>query len=145
MWLSRSSLRGYVGAVAPRFLAAFHRFCVVAAQTLVCPGPACLDISQLTTWSLVLEPGFRVHSPTLRRLPMGCHGWGVRVCLHVLKCRPYYFLEILDYISSESLVPSSVTFDSFSSSAPSIFMPRFIRKRGWECWSVSSSTSLHGS
>ena len=70
---------------------------------------------------------------------------GVRVCLHVLKCRLYYFLEILDYISSESLVPSSVTFDSFSSSAPSIFMPGLIRKRGWECWSVSSSTSLHGS
>ena len=37
------------------------------------------------------------------------HGWsrlGVRVCLHVLKCCLYYFLEIFDYISSESLVPS---------------------------------------
>ena len=31
MWRSRSSLRGYyLGAVAPRFLAALHRFCVVA-------------------------------------------------------------------------------------------------------------------
>ena len=40
--------------------------------------------------------------------PPPSHGlsWlGVRVCLHVLKCL-YYFLEILDYISSESLVPS---------------------------------------
>ena len=77
MWLSRSSLRGYyLGAVAPRFLAAFHRFCVVAAQALVCPGPARLDILPLTTWSLVLWPGFLVRSPTFRRLPMGCHGWG---------------------------------------------------------------------
>ena len=32
--------------------------------------------SLLTTWSLVLGPGFRVRSPALRRLPMGCHGWG---------------------------------------------------------------------
>ena len=70
---------------------------------------------------------------------------GVCVCLHILKCCLYYFLEILDFISSESLVPSSVTFDSFSSSAPSIFMPGLIRKRGWECWSVSSSTTLRGS
>ena len=68
--------RGCLGAVAPRFLAAFHQFCVVVAQALVCPGPARLDISLLTTWSLVLWPGFRVRSPTLRRLPMGCHGWG---------------------------------------------------------------------
>ena len=32
--------------------------------------------SLLTTWSLVLGPGFRVRSPALRFLPMGCHGWG---------------------------------------------------------------------
>ena len=80
--------------------------------------------------------------------PPPSHGMArlaVRVCLHILKCCLYYFLEILDFISSESLVPSSVTFDSFSSSAPSIFMPGLIRKRGWECWSVSSFTSLRGS
>ena len=80
--------------------------------------------------------------------PPPSHGMsrlGVRVCLHMLKCCMYYFLEILDFISSESLVPSWVTFDSFSSSAPSIFMLGLIRKRGWECWSVSSSTSLRGS
>ena len=87
-------------------------------------------------------------------LPRSCayhppsHGMarlGVRVCFHILKCCLYYFLEILDFISSESLVPSSVTFDSFSSSAPSIFMPGLIRMRVWEYWSVSSSTSLRGS
>ena len=77
MWLLHSFLRGYyLGAVAPRFLAAFPRFCVVAKQALVWPGPARLEISLLTTWSLVLGPGFLVRSPTIRRLPMGCHGWG---------------------------------------------------------------------
>ena len=76
MWLSCSSLRGcYFGAVAPRFLAAFHQFCVVAVQALVLPGPALLDISLVTTWRLVLGPCFLVRSPTIRRLPMGCHGW----------------------------------------------------------------------
>ena len=34
-----------------------------------------------------------------------------------------YFLEILDYIYEDSLIPSWVTFDSFSYSAPSIDMP----------------------
>ena len=41
--------------------------------------------------------------------PPPSHGMSqlvVRVCLHILKCCLYYFLEILDYISSESLVPS---------------------------------------
>ena len=54
MWLSLSSLRGYLGAVAPRSLAAFHRFSVVAAQALVCPEPARLDIHSLRpgVWSL---------------------------------------------------------------------------------------------
>ena len=54
MWLSRSSLRGYLGAVAPRFLAAFHRFSVVAARALVCTGPARFDIHYLRpgVWSL---------------------------------------------------------------------------------------------
>ena len=45
---------------------------------------------------------FSYHSPP-------SHGMSrlvVRVCLHILKCCLYYFLEILDYISSESLVPS---------------------------------------
>ena len=51
-------------------------FCGVAAQALIRPGPARPDISLLTTGSLVYGPGFLVHSPTLRRLPMGCHGWG---------------------------------------------------------------------
>ena len=32
--------------------------------------------SLLTTRSLVLGPGSSVRSPTLRRLPLGCQGWG---------------------------------------------------------------------
>ena len=91
-------------------------------------------------WAM-LPRSFSYHPPPSH----GMSRLGVRVCLHILKCFLYYFLEILDYISSESLVPSWVTFDFFSSSAPSIFMPGLIRKRRWECWSVSSSTSLHGS
>ena len=65
----------YLGAVAPRFLAAFHRSCVVAVQALVLPGPVCLDISLLTNWRLAFGPCFLVGSPTIRRHPMGCHGW----------------------------------------------------------------------
>ena len=41
--------------------------------------------------------------------PLPSHGMsrlGVRVCPHILKCCLYYFLEILYFISSESLVPS---------------------------------------
>ena len=77
VWLSRSALHGsYLGAFAHRCLASFHRFGVVAAQALVCSGPARLDISLLTSWSLVLGPGFLVSSPTLRHIPMGCRGWG---------------------------------------------------------------------
>ena len=73
----------------------------ITASDLV-PGP----------WALLPRP-----SPAIRLPPMGWLGWGVRVCLHFLKCCLYYFLEILDLIFSESLVPSAVTFDSFSSSS----------------------------
>ena len=65
----------YLGAVAPRFLATFHRSCVVAVQALVLPGPVRLVISLLTNWRLALGPCFLVGSPTIRRLPMECHGW----------------------------------------------------------------------
>ena len=51
--------------------------------------------------------------------PPSSHGLSrleVRVCLHNLKCCLYYFLEILDYISSESLVLGNVGFFLFFSS-----------------------------
>ena len=76
MWHLHTSLRCcYFGAVALRFLASFHRSCVVAVQALVLPGPARLDISLLTDWTLAIGPCFLVHSLTIRRLPMGGHGW----------------------------------------------------------------------
>ena len=51
--------------------------------------------------------------------PPSSHGLSrleVRVCLHNLKCCLYYFLEILDYISLESLVLGNVGFFLFFSS-----------------------------
>ena len=82
----------------------FHQFCVVAVQALGCPGPVRLDIHYLRpgVWSLGQASAFVP-------LPSASFPWNVtvggRVCLHVLKSL-YYFLEILDDISSESLVPS---------------------------------------
>ena len=52
-------------------------------------------------WAM-LPRSFSYHPPP----SLGLSRLGVRVCLHILKCCLYYFLEILDYISSESLVPS---------------------------------------
>ena len=76
MWHLHTSLRRcYLGAVAPRFLAAFHRASVVAVQTLVLPGPGRLDITLRTDWKLALGPCFLIRSHTIRRHPMGCHDW----------------------------------------------------------------------
>ena len=74
MWLSRSSLRGYWGAAAPRFLADFHWFCVVAVQALVCPGPVRLDIHFLRpgVWSLGQASAFVL-------LPSASFPWDVTV------------------------------------------------------------------
>ena len=81
------------------------------------PGPACLDISLLPTWCLVLGPGFLVCRLPSVSLPwVGSVGGFVYVSTF-FKCCLSYFLEILDLISSESLVSSAVTFDSFSSSS----------------------------
>ena len=101
----------------------------------------------ITAYGLVAGPwALLPRSSSSHPLPsQGVALLGVRVCLHILKCCLYYVPEILHFISWESLVLSLVTFDSFSSSAPSIFMPGLIRKRGWEYWSGSSSTSLRGS
>ena len=52
-------------------------------------------------WAM-LPRSFSFHPPSSH----GMSWLGVRVCPHNLKCCLYYFLEILDYISSESLVPS---------------------------------------
>ena len=144
MWRSRSSLRGYcLGAVVPWFLATFHRFCVVAERALGWPGPARLDISLLPTWRLVLGPCFLV-----RRLPsvafIGWPSWGFVyvstfwnvVCIISWK---YWipFLQNLSFLLRLRLILSLPQL--LASSCPGIW------KRGWVCWSVFSSTILHGS
>ena len=103
VWLSRPYLRDYLGAAAPRLLASFHRFCVVAVQALVCPRPVRLDIHFLRpgVWSWASLPRLFFYPPS-----HGMSRLGVCVCLHALKCCLYYFLDISDNISSESLVPS---------------------------------------
>ena len=119
VWRWRSSLRGFcVGTVVPWSLAPFYRCCGWRCRTWV--GPVLLAWTyhcfRLGAWSLGLA------SSSVACHPSPSHGLarlGVRVCLHFLKCCLYYFLEILDLISSESLVPSAVTFDSFSSSSSS--------------------------
>ena len=105
MWLSRSSLRGYLGAAAPRFLAAFHRLCVVAVQALGCPGPVRLDIHYLRpgVWSLGPASAFVL-------LPSASFPWEVTVGGSCMSPR-FEMLSVLfpgniDDISSESLVPS---------------------------------------
>ena len=58
---------------------------------------------QLGDWSLGLASLFVACHPSPSH---GLARLGVHVCLHILKCCLYYFLEIFDSISSESLVPS---------------------------------------
>ena len=53
------------------------------------------------SWAM-LPRSFSYHPPSSH----GMSRLEVRVCLHNLKCCLYYFLEILGYISLESLVPS---------------------------------------
>ena len=74
MALVHSSLLGYLGAAAPRFLAAFHQFCVVAVQALGCPGPIRLDIHYLRpgVWSLGQASAFVL-------LPSASFLWDVTV------------------------------------------------------------------
>ena len=68
---------------------------------------ACLP-RHITAYDLETGP-WVMFPPSFSYHPPPSHGMSrlvVRVCLHILKCCLYYFLEILDYISSESLVPS---------------------------------------
>ena len=105
MGVSCSSLRGYLGAATPRFLAAFHRFCVVAVQALVCPWPVRLDIHYFRpgVWSLGQASAFVL-------LPSASFPWDVMVrglCMSPrFEMLSVFFLDVLDDISSESLVLS---------------------------------------
>ena len=101
-FLSRLLLRGSCPSV-PRNLA-----------PVLCGGGAVPGLSRacsprhITTYDMESGPWARLPcSFSYPPLPSyGLSRLGVRVCLHILKCCLYYFLEILDSISSESLVPS---------------------------------------
>ena len=83
----------------------------------------------------VLVPGPWARLPCLslsvRLLPLGrFDGWFFGFRLH--------FLGISSFRVRLRLIPSLPR-------APCIFLPGLCRKRGWECWSGSSSTSLRAS
>ena len=126
----RSLLRGSCfGTVVPWGLASFYRVCGGGAG-LVLPGPARLDGSLLRSWCLVLGPGCLVC-----RLPSVSFPWvGSRLVFWVPSPLP----RNLSFRVRLRLIPSLPR-------APCIFLPGLCRKRGWECWSGSSSTSLRAS
>ena len=145
VWRLRSSLRGFCfGTVVPGFLAPFYPCCGWRCGTWVVPVLLAWTSHcfRLGAWSLGLaSSSVACHSS----LSQGLARLGVPVCLHFLKCCLYFsrkfwisFLRNLSFLLRYRLIPSLPR-------ALSIFMPGFIRKRGWVCWSGSSSTSLHGS
>ena len=85
VWLSLPSLR----AAAPRFLAAFHRFCVVAVQALGCLGPVRFDIHYLRpgVWSLGQASAFVL-------LPSASSPWVVAVGVSCMSPR-FEMLSVL--------------------------------------------------
>ena len=142
----RSLLRGSCfGTVVPWGLASFYRVCGGDAGPGL-PGPARLGGSLLQSWCLVLGPGCLVC-----RLPSVSFPWvgstgGFGFGLH-------FFGNGLPVLSRNSCrtFPGNLSFRlrlrliPFLPRAPCIFMPGLCRKRGWECWSESSSTSLRAS
>ena len=143
----RSLLRGSCfGTVVPWGLASFYRICGGGAGPGL-PGPARLGSSLLQSWCLGLGPGCLVCRLPSVSLPWvgstGGFGFGLHFFgngLPVLSRNSgRSFLGNLSLRLRLRLIPSLPR-------APCIFMPGLCRKRGWECWSGSSSTSLqHGS
>ena len=126
----RSLLRGSCfGTVVPWGLASFYRVCGGGAG-LGLPGPARLGGSLLQSWCLGLGPGCLVC-----RLPSVSFPWvGSTSGFWVRSPLP----GNLSLRIRLRLIPSLPR-------APCIFLPGLCRKRGWECWSGSSSTSLRAS
>ena len=110
------------------------------------PGPARLDSSLLQSWCLGLGPGCLVCRLPSVSLPwVGSDWWfWVSVSASLEMASLFFrnsgrsFLGNLSLRLRLRLIPSLPR-------APCFFMPGVCRKRGWECWSGSSSTSLRGS
>ena len=116
-------------AVVPWGLASFYRVCGGGAG-LGLPGPARLGGSLLQSWCLGLGPGCLVCRPPSVSFP-----WvGSTVGFWVRSPLP----GNLSFRIRLRLIPSLPR-------APCIFLPGLCRKRGWECCSGSSSTSLRAS
>ena len=106
MWRSRSSLRGLLRGSCPSVPHSLPPvLCGGVADsglTRACsPGHITAYDLETGPWTL-LPRSFSCHLPPSH----GMARLGVRACLHILKCCLYCFLEILDFISLESLVPS---------------------------------------
>ena len=74
---------------------------------VLCGGGACPGLTRacspghITAYGLETGPWALLPRSCAYHLPpsLGMARLGVRVCLHILKCCLYYFLEILDFIS----------------------------------------------
>ena len=110
-------------------LASFYRVCGGGAG-LVLPGPARLGGSLLQSWCLVLGPA----ASSVAFRPSSSLGSVRRLVFWVPSPLP----RNLSFRIRLRLIPSLPR-------APCIFLPGLCRKRGWECWSGSSSTSLRAS
>ena len=116
VWRSRSSLRGFCFvAVVPWFLATFYRFCGWRCGTWVDPALLAWTYHcfRLGAWSLGLASSSVASHPSpshgLARL--GGSGMSPQFEMSVFIISWKYWISFL----KESLVPSTVTFDSFSS------------------------------
>ena len=134
------------GSLGPRFLLPDLWWRCWSGVARSCSPGSRLDSSLLQSWCLGLGPGCLVCRLPSVSLPWvgstGGFGFGLHFFgngLPVLSrnsCRS--FLGNLSLRLRLRLIPSLPR-------APCIFMPGLCRKRGWECWSGSSSTSLRGS
>ena len=143
----RSLLRGSCfGTVVPWVLASFYRVCGDGAGPGL-PGPARLDSSLLQSWCLGLGPGCLVCRLPSVSLPwVGSTGGFLGSVSTSLEMASLFFhgIVVAHFLGISRSVFGCVLIPSLPR-APCIFMPGLCRKRGWECWSGSSSTSLRGS
>ena len=113
----RSLLRGSCfGTVVAWGLASFYRVCGGGAGPGL-PGPARLDSSLLQSWGLGLGPGCLVCRLPSVSLPWVGSTGGFGFGLHLFGNGLPVLSRNRLLISWESLAPSSVAFDSFSSSS----------------------------